>query len=138
MNHPNGICNLKNELIHWVKEHKTQLELLGLSVAVIIPVILGFKNKDTIYKMFNELKRLLEPPKYSPKWFDALSDEQLEIEREIIRKKYCASGNDFKAASTLYCLLNRFDVEMRGRSKPVTDYHGPVHREHGWHLPEKD
>lgn len=42
-----------------------------------------------------------EPQKYSSKWFDTVSDAVLNEEREVVRKKYCSSGNDFDLAVSL-------------------------------------
>lgn len=63
----------------------------------------------------------------------------LNAEREIVRKAYCSSGDDFNLAVRLQNLLRMFDKEI---SKRVwggrTDYGFPVHREHEWHLLSKD
>ena len=79
------------------------------------------------------------PVKFSTKWFETLSDADLNAEREIVRKAYCSSGDDFNLAVRLQNLLGMFDKEI---SKRVwggrTDYGFPFHREHGWHLPSKD
>lgn len=80
-----------------------------------------------------------EPQKYSSKWFDTVSDAVLNEEREIVRKQYCSSGNDFSLAVQLERLLRRFDEVIGKRAwNGSTDYKFPVHSEHGWHLPSDD
>ena len=79
------------------------------------------------------------PAKFSTKWFETLSDADLNAEREIVRKAYCSSGDDFNLAVRLQNLLGMFDKELSKRAwSGRTDYGFPVHREHGWHLPSKD
>ena len=41
--------------IAWVKEHKTQLILTGISVTTILATALGLKNKDAIADFWNTL-----------------------------------------------------------------------------------
>ena len=79
------------------------------------------------------------PAKFSTKWFESLSDADLNAEREIVRKAYCSSGEDFNLAVRLQNLLGLFDKELSKRAwGGRTDYGFPVHSEHGWHLPSKD
>lgn len=40
----------KKGFIKWIKEHKSQLALAGVSVAALIAMVLGLKNKDSITK----------------------------------------------------------------------------------------
>ena len=46
--------------IAWVKEHKTQLLLAGVSVTTILVSALGLKNKDAIIELWNTLKKQIE------------------------------------------------------------------------------
>ena len=46
--------------IAWVKEHKTQLILTGISVTTILATALGLKNKDAIADFWNTLKKQIE------------------------------------------------------------------------------
>lgn len=80
-----------------------------------------------------------EPAKFSTKQFESLSDTDLNTEREIVRKAFCASGDDFNLAARLQNLLGMFDKELSKRAwSGCIDYGFPVHSEHGWHLPSKD
>ena len=70
--------------------------------------------------------------KYSNKWFDSLSDDELSIEREIIRQRHC-QGED------MYDLLHKFDDVMSKRAWGNEVPHAPAyHSEHGWYLSEDD
>ena len=53
---PEEIENDKKGFVKWVKEHKDQLALAGVSVAAVIAVILGLKNKDSITNVWLTLK----------------------------------------------------------------------------------
>ena len=80
-----------------------------------------------------------KPQEYSDKWFDTVSDEVLDAEREVVRQKYCAVGGDFSLGVALQNLLRRFDSEMNKRACGGEKSHAPsVHREHGWYLPNDD
>ena len=50
--------------IAWVKEHKTQLLLAGVSVTTILVSALGLKNKDAIIELWNTLKKQIEKELY--------------------------------------------------------------------------
>ena len=72
---------------------------------------------------------------YSDRWLKSASDEELETEREKVRLAHCSG--DERAQNTLY----RFDDEMRRRysaGHEVEEPGYPVHREHGWYLPNDD
>ena len=79
-----------------------------------------------------------EPEKYSSKWFENASDELLKAEREVVRKKYCASGDDFSVAVHWERLLHYFDKVISKRAWAGKEYGFPVRSEHGWHLPSDD
>lgn len=90
---------------------------LGTAIALTITVIAGKK---------------VTGGKYSTKWFNSLSDDELDIEREKVRQ-LLLKGQD------VYNLLRRFDNVIRyrkyGDTQPGTvDFH----REHGWYLPNDD
>lgn len=46
----------KKGFIAWVKAHRKQLVLAGISVATIIGVIIGLKNKEAILDLWNSLE----------------------------------------------------------------------------------
>lgn len=75
--------------------------------------------------------------KYSDNWFELLSDDEFYAEREPVRKKARENGGDEEAER----LLQRFNKEesrrAANRSRSATNRY-PVHREHGWYLPNDD
>lgn len=84
-----------------------------------------------IYKILSEK----EPQKYSDKWFNTVSDEVLNTEREAVRRQYCSAGDDFSLAVRLQNLLYRFDSVLSKRAWGDETPHGPsYHREHGYSL----
>ena len=79
----------KKSLVNWIKEHKRALITAGISVALLIGVALGLKHKDSILALWSQLQELINTPKlYSPKWFETVSDADLELERENVRLAY--------------------------------------------------
>lgn len=46
----------KKGFISWIKAHKKQLILAGLSITTLISIVLSLKNKDSIMKFWNSLK----------------------------------------------------------------------------------
>lgn len=81
----------------------------------------------------------IEPQKYSSKWFETVSDEVLNTEREIVRKQCCSAGDDFSLADNLGNLLHRFDSVLSKRAWGEEIPHGPNYpREHGYNLFKED
>lgn len=77
--------NKKNDLITWIKAHKKQLILAGISIPTVIMIALGLKNKDAIKALWAKLREEIETGSiYSTKWFDTVSDEVLDTEREKV------------------------------------------------------
>ena len=130
----------QNELITWIKAHKPELIIVGISIPTIIAVALGIKNKDAIEALWNSLKTAIEERNmYSPKWFKSASDSVLHSERERVRLAYCSSGNDMSLATQLENLLSRFDKELSNRAWAGQTPSGPsYHREHGFNLYKPD
>lgn len=124
----------------WVKAHKTQLILVGISIPTIIAVVLSLKNKDAIKALWDQLNEEIKKANmYTSKWFESVTDEALSTEREKVRLEYCSSGDTFSESSRLQNLLWRFDKEMSKRAWDDEIPHAPsVHREHGWYLPNDD
>ena len=50
----------KSEFYVWLKSHKKQLIVAGISVGAIICVVMGIKNKDTIIRLWASLDKALE------------------------------------------------------------------------------
>lgn len=57
----------KKTFVTWVKKHKTELIIAGISVVAIIAVILGAKNNETLEEVWASLKNMTEKePKEIP------------------------------------------------------------------------
>ena len=54
------IADDKNGIVTWVKAHKKQLVLIGISIPTLIAIVLGSKNKDAIKELFDNLKDEIE------------------------------------------------------------------------------
>ena len=79
-----------------------------------------------------------EPAKYSEEWFNTISDEEFDAEREPVRKKARENGGDLDADK----LLRRFDREEAQRLNEKYEKENPnwqpIHREHGRYLPNDE
>lgn len=47
----------KTDFLGWVKQHKKQLILAGISISVVIGIILGARNKDVLEELWAILKK---------------------------------------------------------------------------------
>lgn len=84
-------------LIAWVKEHKMQLLLTGISVTTILATALGLKSKDAITELWNTLKKQIEKGAlYSSKWFEKANLEELETARRLVQQDYNNPNLDFQ------------------------------------------
>lgn len=126
--------------VAWIKAHKKQLILVGVSIPTIIAVVLGLKNKDALKALWENLNEEIKKANmYGSKWFETVTDDVLSTEREKVRLDYCASGDNFSEASRLQNLLWRFDKEMSKRAwGDEVPHASSIHREHGWYLPNDD
>ena len=52
-----SVPETKKGLLAWVKSHKTELILAGVSITTIIGVILGLKNKDALAELWATLSK---------------------------------------------------------------------------------
>lgn len=130
----------QKNLLSWIKKHRKELIITGISVTTIIFVALGIKNEKQIKLFFNNLKEEISKPSiYSSKWFESVTDDVLNAEREKVRLAYCSSGDNFRESCRQEVLLRLFDKEMSKRAwagkKPCPPSN---HREHGWYLPNDD
>ena len=132
----------RNGLVAWIKEHKEQLILAGLSITTLLTIAIGFKNKETIKEFWKNLVEYIEKytmSTYSSKWFEKATDAELSIEREKVRLAFCSSSDDMENATLLQNLLRRFDNEMSKREwGDKIPRATSIHREHGWYLPNDD
>lgn len=130
----------RTALISWIKVHRKQLILIGVSIPTLIAIVFGIKQKDALMIIWQNLKEEIRKSNlYSRKWFENASKMELDLEREKVRLEYCSSGDDFSRACYLENLLRRFDNELSKRAWGDEIPHAPrIHREHGWYLPNDD
>ena len=52
--------NEKRKFIKWVKDHKTKLVIVGVSVTAIIGLIIGYKNREAMVELWDDLARKIK------------------------------------------------------------------------------
>lgn len=50
----------KKRFLDWIKEHKQQLILAGVSVMALIGIVIGVKNRDSLIDTWEYLKTLID------------------------------------------------------------------------------
>ena len=121
----------KNRVIAWVKEHKSQLLLAGVSITTVVLTVMGIKNKDALTDLWKSLKKQIEKGTlYSSKWF--------EKAREIVQKDFNNPKLDLDYRNECWNLLSRFDNAIEKIKWNGKEYGYPVHSSNGWHLPSDD
>ena len=129
----------KNSAIAWVKEHKLQLLLAGVSITTVILTVMGIKNKDVLTDLWESLKKQIEKGDlYSSKWFEKASLEELEKAREIVQKDFNNPKLDLDYRNECWNLLNRFDNAIGKIKWNGKECGYPVHSSNGWYLPSDD
>lgn len=129
----------KKSFIAWVKENKTQLLFVGVSITTIFATILGLKKKDAILEFWNSLKQEIEKGSlYSTKWFEKASLEELETARKIVQQDYNNPKLDMNYRNECWNLLNKFDNAIGKIKWAGKEYGYPVHSSNGWHLQSDD
>ena len=128
-----------NNIIAWVKEHKLQLLLAGVSITTVLLTVMGIKNKDALADLWISLKKQIEKGTlYSSKWFEKASLEELENAREIVQNDFNNPKLDLDYRNECWNLLNRFDNAIGKIKWNGKEYGYPVHSSNGWHLPSDD
>lgn len=126
----------KKGFIEWVKEHKNQLALIGVSGAALIAMVFGLKNKDSITKIWMSLKDEIEKGKpLSAKWYEKADLKELKDVRDSVQKAYLNQNLSMETRSRMWDLLPKLDNAIGKRQWAGKEYGFPVKSEHGWHLP---
>lgn len=129
----------KKSFITWVKEHKSQLLLAGISVTAVLATAVGLRNKDTLIDFWNTIKKEIEKGSlYSVKWFEKASLEDLEKARKSVQQDYNNPNLDLNYRNDCWNLLNRFDNAIGKIKWAGKEYGYPVHSDGGWYLPSDD
>ena len=75
--------------IAWVKAHKKQLIIAGISITAIIGVILGIKNKEALDELWKALKNSLEKTtEIIPDSTPTIQTDLLTLENVIPLRQY--------------------------------------------------
>ena len=56
----------KTSFVNWIKEHKTQLIIAGVSITAILAIIIGIKNRQTLEEAWTALKKMVEKDQEKP------------------------------------------------------------------------
>lgn len=73
----------KKGIMNWIKAHKKQLVLIGVSIPTLVAIVLGLKNKEAMKELLDNLKNEVEKPNlYSSKWFEKATDAELDSTRK--------------------------------------------------------
>ena len=79
----------RNRLISWIKEHKKELLLTGVSITALLLFIVGLKNKEEILFLWNSLKKRIDKGNlFSPKWFEKANLDELHEVRDLVQQDY--------------------------------------------------
>lgn len=71
-------------LIRWIKEHKKELVIAGISIGTLILIILGIKNRATIKALWDSLRIVVKHP--TAKVTETVTKVTIEIPQEPIKK----------------------------------------------------
>ena len=70
-------------LIRWIKKHKNELAIVGISITTLITLVLGIKNKEMIRSLWNSLQvNINQPSVIVPK---KMPDAAMQIKSESIQ-----------------------------------------------------
>ena len=145
MNKENIIEIIQNEVdqrkhfIIWVKEHKRELLLTGISITAILATAVASKNRKAIIELWDELKKLIDRSAlYSSKWFEKATIEELEAARKLVQQDYNNPGLDLNYRNYCWELLNKFDNAILKKRWAGKEYGYPAHSSNGWYLPSDD
>lgn len=95
----------KAGFIAWVKAHKKQLLLAGISITAIIGVILGLRNKDAIMDLWASLeKSLMKAPEKLPESLNVAQVEPIAFEDVIPARSYTSPQAAFDVSQHIRTL----------------------------------
>lgn len=90
----------KAGLIAWVRAHKKQLLLAGISVTAIIGVIIGLKNRETIMDLWDSLeKSVTRVTEKKPSSVNVAQMDSSMIEGVITNRSYTSPQEAFAVVS---------------------------------------
>lgn len=80
-------------LICWIKEHKKELIIVGISIGTLVLIILGIKNRDTIKAVWDSLRKVVKHP--TVKVTETVTKVAVEIPQEPVKEVVTAVASNF-------------------------------------------
>ena len=121
----------KKGFIEWIKEHKSQLALIGVSGAALIAMVFGLKNKDSLTKLWMSLKDEIEKGKpLSAKWLEKADLKDLEKVRDSVQKAYLNQElrRRYDSGDSQYELRRKERYDHQQRRRLVCRLYAVLHR----------
>ena len=79
-------------LICWIKEHKKELIIAGISIGTLVLIILGIKNRDTIKAVWDSLRKVVKHP--TVKVTETVTKVAVEIPQEPVKEVVTAVASN--------------------------------------------
>ena len=71
-------------LIQWIKEHKKELIITGISIGTLILIILGIRNRTAIKAVWDSLRKTVKHPTVNVA--ETISKAMVEIPQEPVKE----------------------------------------------------
>lgn len=82
----------RKSLIRWIKEHKKELIIAGISIGTLILIILGIKNRAAIKALWESLRKVVKHP--TAKVTETVTKVTVEIPQEPIKEVITAVASN--------------------------------------------
>ena len=99
----------KKGFLAWIKEHKKQLILAGISITTIVGIILSIKNGDTLLELWTLLSERVKKVHEAP----ALSAHVLQI--SVLELEAAASKRSYTPPSEAFDVNGHIRTMVAGR-----------------------
>lgn len=78
-------------IIRWIKKHKNELAIAGISIAALITLVFGIKNQEAIKSLWNSLQATIKQPavnaaKKMPSVAMQIKPESIQIDVPAVAK----------------------------------------------------
>lgn len=79
----------KRKTIKWIKDHKKELIIAGISITVLVGIIIGIKNKDDLEKILLRLRyEIKQQEKYNTTIIEKTKNTNVVIDLPSEPRKY--------------------------------------------------
>ena len=125
-------------VVRWVKDHKTQLIIAGVTFSSALAIATGLKNQDTLteyLKPWQEKLKYGEPG--SLKWIENMDDDTLRNAQNKASELLCTSSSNLTSSEQIFSRkpIQNISRELNSRAWNGEVPHGPgIHRENGLYL----